>query len=169
MLVVIAIVGILAVQAVGSAATMLSLLRLKSASQAFFNDLSYARSEAVKRNSRVVLCISADGAQCAMEGGWEQGWLIFQDQNDNAQVDADEPVLARMGALQAPLRLTGNRNVSRYVSYSAIGFTNLTSGAFQAGTFTLCDTSGTLDEGRYIVLSSLGRPRVAKARNLNCS
>jgi type IV fimbrial biogenesis protein FimT len=104
-----------------------------------------------------------------MEGGWEQGWLIFQDQNDNAQVDADEPVLARMGALQAPLRLTGNRNVSRYVSYSAIGFTNLTSGAFQAGTFTLCDTSGTLDEGRYIVLSSLGRPRVAKARNLNCS
>jgi type IV fimbrial biogenesis protein FimT len=168
MLVVIAIVGILAVQAASSGYAFLSLWRLKSATGTFFNDLSFARSEAIKRNSRVVLCISPDGVQCVTDGGWEQGWMVFQDQNHNALVDVEDFVLARAGALQPPLRLSGNKNVSKYVSYSPIGFTNLTSGAFQAGTFVLCDASGVLDEAREIVISSLGRPRIAKVSNLKC-
>jgi type IV fimbrial biogenesis protein FimT len=168
MLVVIAIVGILAVQAASSSYAFLSLLRLRAATGTFFNDLSFARSEAIKRNSRVVLCMSPDGLQCVSNGGWEQGWMVFQDQNHNALVDVEDFVLARAGALQPPLRLSGNKNVSKYVSYSPIGFTNLTSGAFQAGTFVLCDASGVLDEAREIVISSLGRPRIAKVSNLKC-
>jgi type IV fimbrial biogenesis protein FimT len=94
--------------------------------------------------------------------------MVFPDQNQNAFVDAEDFVLVRAVALQSPLRLAGNKNVSKYVSYSPIGFTNLNSGAFQAGTFVLCDASGVLDEAREIVISSLGRPRVAKVSNLKC-
>ena len=168
MLVVIAIVGILAAQAASSGYAFLSLWRLKSATGAFFNDLSFARSEAIKRNSRVVLCMSHDGVQCETDRGWEQGWIVFHDQNQNAFVDAEDLVLARAGALQSPLRRAGNRNVSKYDSYSPIGFANLNSGAFQAGTFVLCDASGVLDEAREIVISSLGRPRIAKVSSLKC-
>ncbi|MBK7989954.1 MAG: GspH/FimT family pseudopilin [Comamonadaceae bacterium] len=38
----------------------------------------FARSsEAIKRNSRVVLCTSSDGSTCVTSGGWQQGWTRF--------------------------------------------------------------------------------------------
>src|SRR3990167_5069797 len=37
-----------------------------------------ARSEAIKRNAAVRMCVSADGASC-IAGGWEQGWVVFHD------------------------------------------------------------------------------------------
>src|SRR5829696_9083668 len=43
------------------------------------NDLvahaALARSEAIKRNALVTLCVSADGATCSA-GSWEQGWIV---------------------------------------------------------------------------------------------
>jgi len=39
----------------------------------FFSAL--ARSEAIKRNARAVLCPSADGSSCEASGGWHRvGW-----------------------------------------------------------------------------------------------
>jgi hypothetical protein len=79
MLVVIAIVGILAVQAASSGYAFLSLWRLKSATGTFFNDLSFARSEAIKRNSRVVLCCAFHLMACnalPMAVGSKGGWFF---------------------------------------------------------------------------------------------
>ncbi len=38
-----------------------------------------ARSEAIKRNSNITLCASANGTTCAPAGavGWEQGWIVL--------------------------------------------------------------------------------------------
>src|SRR6185312_13831464 len=35
-----------------------------------------ARSEAIKRNATVRLCVSSDGATCAT-GNWQQGWIVI--------------------------------------------------------------------------------------------
>ena len=35
------------------------------------------RSEAIKRNRVVEMCVSVNGTSCA-EGGWEQGWIVLQ-------------------------------------------------------------------------------------------
>ena len=35
-----------------------------------------ARSEAIKRNTTVQLCVSADGATCGT-GNWRQGWIVI--------------------------------------------------------------------------------------------
>lgn len=43
----------------------------------FAGALTYARTEAVKRGTRVSLCASNDGANCA--GGWANGYIAYVD------------------------------------------------------------------------------------------
>ncbi|MCK7498710.1 MAG: GspH/FimT family pseudopilin [Comamonadaceae bacterium] len=50
-------------------------------------------SEAIKRGVRVTLCKSMDGTGCASGGGYEQGWIVFVDPNDNATVDAGGAII----------------------------------------------------------------------------
>ena len=76
------------------------------------------------------------------------------------RVDAGEELISRRGALPVGLRLSGNQNVARYISFAAIGFTKLTNGGFQAGTLTLCQASERPTAARQVVLNALGRPRV---------
>jgi type IV fimbrial biogenesis protein FimT len=137
-------------------------MRLTALSNTFLGQLHTARSEAIKRNSRVAMCKSADGTACAATGGWEQGWMVFHDANNNGLRDSQELVIYRIGALPAGFRLSGNVSVAKYVSFAGNGGTLLASGAFQAGTLTLCKASEAAVEAREIVINSVGRPRVKK-------
>lgn len=142
--------------------------KVSSATSNLFSGLTLARSEAIKRGSRSVLCKSADGLVCAPSGDWGQGWIVFHDANNNGDVDIDELVLAREGELSSSIRLAGNTPVKSYVSYTPTGAAEYTSGAFQAGTFTVCARSAGAAETRKIVISSSGRPRVAKSTEAQC-
>jgi type IV fimbrial biogenesis protein FimT len=142
-------------------------VELTSATNDFIGSLLLARSEAVKRKGRVVLCKSPDGATCAQAGDWDQGWIVFHDVNNNAVHDPGEAIIQRTQALRSDLRVTGNASVTRYVSYAASGTTNLSNGGFQAGTITVCGLAA--GEARQIVLSSSGRPRVQKATVASCA
>lgn len=136
---------------------------LAAASNELLADLHLARSEALKRNRRVALCKSADGLQCAGQGGWQQGWIVFQDENNDGALDDGEEKIAVHAALQEGMRLTGNHHVSRYISYTALGATKLPGGGFQAGTLTLCRASGVPTPSRQVILNAVGRPRVQRA------
>jgi type IV fimbrial biogenesis protein FimT len=157
------IASVLVMSAAPPMAALANSIRLTSASNAFLSHLYLARSEAIKRNGRVVLCTSADGIVCATTGGWDQGRLMFHDLNNNGVLDAGEPVFAREPPLHPSLRMTGNLNVARYVSFDPNGTTRLVGGGFQAGTVTLCRQSLARGEARQIILNALGRPRVHKA------
>src|SRR4051794_28866160 len=74
---------------------MLQNTALAAASQDLLMDLHLARVEALKRNRRVALCKSADGVQCTKAGGWEQGWVVFHDENNNGRLDSGEELIAR--------------------------------------------------------------------------
>ncbi len=123
--------------------------------------LQLTRSEAVKRGVRVTLYKSANGTSCAHDGGYEQGWIVFVDPNNNATVDADEEVIHAFEAIAAGTgtTLTGNQPVAKYVSYTADGVARLTSGAFQAGTLTACMPP----KARRIVINRAGRVKVLEA------
>lgn len=144
-------------------------MRLNSASEGYFHSLMLARSEAIKRGSRAVVCKSADMQSCTTQGRWEQGWLVFHDANNNAKLDAGEAVLARQEALPQGLRLIGNQPVASYVSYTALGNTVTPGGGFQAGTFTLCNQSAGKSNAREIVIASSGRPRTKKVSVASCA
>ena len=121
----------------------------------YLTTLSYARSEAIKRHQRVTVCKSADGATCTTSGGWEQGWIVFVDVDNAAQVADPADILRSRGPLRGETTLTGNMPVRNYVSYVGNGSTQYVSGAFQAGTLTLCRQ----DRGVKFVLARAGRVR----------
>ncbi|MDB5860945.1 MAG: methylation [Ramlibacter sp.] len=143
-------------------------LRLASVSNAVLQQLHLARSEAIKRNGRMALCKSADGATCSDGGGWEQGWILFQDLNNSGTREPQEPVQQRLEPLPPQFLLKANSPLARYVSYGPLGATMMASGAFQAGTFTLCRLSAGPGEGRQIIINAGGRPRSQKVQLENC-
>lgn len=154
--------------AVRFAGTVLDGMKLTAATHTLLAQLTHARSEAIKRNAPVVLCKSADGLRCAVDGGWEQGWLVFHDSNNNAQREEGEAVLVR-GEPVPQLQINGNGTMARYVSFSPGGGTHTATGAFQAGTLTVCRPSAARAEARQIVINAAGRPRVQKVQLPSCA
>lgn len=137
-------------------------IQIQVATHALLNGLTLARGEAITRNSRVVMCKSSTGQRCDINGGWEQGWLIFHDANNNASLDTGEQIISVQKPLQTELHFEGNQPLARYVSYTATGGARYTSGAFQAGTFTICNTKDVDAQPRQIVISITGRTRAER-------
>lgn len=121
--------------------------------------LDVARSEAIKHGYRVNLCKSRDGRQCSDSGGWEEGWLLFVDENRSGQIDDDEIVLHREGPAGNDITMRGNRPVEDYVSYTSLGHARLLSGALQMGTFVICKPG---QNALKVVLANSGRARIDK-------
>ncbi len=65
--------------------------------------LSYARSEAVKRNNNVTVCKSSNGTSCT--GNWDNGWIVFVDNNFNGTVDAGDVILRVHGSIAGDITL----------------------------------------------------------------
>ena len=96
-------------------------LRLRAIAGSFTAHVHLARSEAIKRNARVVLCKSASGRNCSVSGSWEQGWIVFHDANNNARTDAGEALLQTGLALDPEYRVMANGTLASYLSYSGVG------------------------------------------------
>ncbi|MGV3572732.1 MAG: GspH/FimT family pseudopilin [Ramlibacter sp.] len=163
-----AILGTLTGFAAPDMAEMIHAQRLGGVTNDVLQQLHLARSEAIKRNRRVALCTSSDGAWCAEGGGWDQGWILFEDLNNSGTRESTEPLLERLLPIPPGYRLSANAPLSRYVSYSPTGVARMTSNAFQAGTFTLCRHSLEPVEGRQIIVNTGGRPRVQKVQLADC-
>jgi type IV fimbrial biogenesis protein FimT len=151
-----------------SVAQFVASTQVSSASTSMMASLFLARHEAIKRHGRVVLCKTSDGNQCAHSGGWEQGWIVFHDVNNNGLREETEQIIQQQMPLSGSLRMTGNTPVARYISYGSMGSTRTVGGAFQAGTLTLCRPAADSVEGRQIILNAAGRPRVQRASIPSC-
>jgi type IV fimbrial biogenesis protein FimT len=157
-----AVVATLAAVAAPDVSEFVHSLRVQAVAGDVLYGVMLARSEAIKRNARVALCRSADGVWCAPSGDWGQGAILFQDRNNSGTRESGEPMLQRLAPPAPGWRVTGNGPVARYVSYGPLGSTRLTSGAFQAGTITVCRASAQRLEARQVVINGGGRPRLQK-------
>lgn len=169
LMMVLAIGLVLQAVAVPALSAALDSMRLSAVSQSLFLSLQLTRSEAIKRGGRVVLCKSASGADCTRVGGWEQGWIVFHDRNNNARVDVGEAILQHEQSLGAAVRLSGNNLVESYVSYTPLGNASMTGGGMQMGTLTVCQPAATRVPARQIVISSSGRARTQKVKLDHCT
>lgn len=160
-LVALAVLGIL----LGLAAPAMSALRQKHQMQAQAEDLlgslMLARSEALKRQERVTLCLRGPDGQCAASGSWAQGWLVFVDRDADARRGAQEEVLQLHDPLPEGLALTGNGTMVRYISYGPEGYSLQLTGQFQSGTLSLCRAGA--PQGWRLVVNALGKPRLEPA------
>jgi type IV fimbrial biogenesis protein FimT len=136
-------------------------LEMRDRIEALVVTMNLARAEAVKRQTRVALCPSPDGAYCAPGGRWEDGWIVFADVNDDGERDADETVLRVEPRSQQGITIRGNKPVSQYVSWTSYGHARTTNGALQMGTFTVCRAG---QREVDVVLASAGRVRVDRTK-----
>src|SRR6185312_9107447 len=137
--------------------TYLRSYRLHREAQLLGWALQLARSEAIKRNSRVNVCKSFDRVHCAKSGGFEAGWLVHTDPDLKGQPTADDPPLRIEGRAPEGITIRGNKPVADVVSYTAFGHPRLLGGGLQMGTFTLCSPGS---RAVHVVLANSGRIRI---------
>ena len=161
-MVVVGIVAILAMMAAPNFRAMIERNQINSATNELMMGLQLARSEAIRLNSTVTLCRSANGTACGSPAGWESGWIVFHDRDGDGSVTpaqagppavAADAVLRSWGALGPRLTLRGSADVAQRVSFNARGQ------ARDTGHLIVCNNNR-LEQARAIIVT-LSRPRLA--------
>lgn len=101
---VIAITAITLGIGIPSISAIIQTNRMATAMNTLSANFALARSEAVTRNQEIVICKSPDGMFCTNKGGWEQGWIIFEDSNSNERRDKEERRFRVQGTLPPVLK-----------------------------------------------------------------
>lgn len=149
--------------------TLMMDKRITTQTNDFISTLMLARAESLKRVSRVTVCKSSNGTACTGSGGWEQGWIVFADADNDATVDNGEAILQVRSTLDGNNTLRGTANVDDYISFVSSGSPRLTNGAFQSGTLVICDERGAGEDARAVNVSVTGRSRVENTAPDSCS
>lgn len=150
-----AIGAIIVSMAVPSFATLLQSNRLTTSINTLAASLNYARSEAVKRNQRIVVCKGNVETGCDKNRQWHDGWIVFADLNGDKTIGEDEPLLWTQDALPPQQTLSWNAfSSSNYAIYYPSGR------ASSNGTFTFCDERGAA-AAKALILAKTGRVRVS--------
>jgi type IV fimbrial biogenesis protein FimT len=156
-------VGVLAIALVAGVPSMAEFIknsRLAAQTNDILASFHLARTEAIKRNSRVTVCRSTNGSACstAAGSGWHTGWLVFADTANFGTLDPGEIVFDAHGAAAnnvVIVPLTGD-TITNFVSYTARGVVRDAAGVAQSGVLRVCDERG-IDHARGLVVNATGR------------
>jgi type IV fimbrial biogenesis protein FimT len=162
------LMGILASLAIPSFRTMLVKRTVSAASDALVSDMRLARSEALKRSARTVICVSSDGATCAGVGStnWQVGWIVFVDMNSNGSVDAGDDLVkvqqafTNISTIQAP----PPGGTLRSFNYEPTGWAKAATQTFVVTPTGTVPTNGT----RMVCVSITGRPALRAEGTAAC-
>lgn len=143
-------------------------LQIRSSGQALQASLLRARHEALHRNARVVICKSASGTECRTQDRWHDGWILFQDDDGDAVLDAGETVLYRELALPSGVRIQPNALIRNHVSYVGHGNARTPAGVLQMGTFQVCAAGASPISGVKVVLRQTGHTRMERTPPAQC-
>lgn len=166
LLVTIGIVAVLASLAAPSFRTLLVRRNVQSAADALVTDMRFARSEALKRSTRTVICRSTNGSSCSGNGSWNVGWMVFVDMNSNGSLDGSEEVI-RVQQLLSNISTIQSTNVVSDLSAFNYEPTGWAKGATQSFILT---PSGSVPAGttRLVCISSTGRPAIRVEGTSSC-
>ncbi len=133
---------------------------LQSQADRLLTSFNLARSEAVKRNTAVSLCHSADGTSCT--GSWSDGWIVFSNIDGDNVLDTEDEVIRVYEAFTEGHTLAG--------SIGSDALTYFPDGSYANGsdTISVCALGGELVEGYTLNINRVGRPRASKGAT-SCS
>lgn len=125
-----------------------------------------ARSEAIKRNATVSMCVSTDGTTCSDSGGWEQGWIVKCNSDDNTTCNPSGTGTIVMQRQQA---ISGGFKITESASIRTLNFQPTGVGATSA-TLTVCRAAPNLGrQERVVNISATGRAYIVKTTAGVCS
>jgi len=152
LMVTIAIAAVLLVVAVPNFVVFLQNNRLVSQANELSGMLNFARSEAVKRSARVIVCSRLNDTTCTGGTNWDAGYLVFVDPDGNGAPDVAGDVIRIRAAMEGNNTLRAARVA---IVFQANGFS-----AGSNTTFRVCDARGTAN-GRAVVINNQGRTRAS--------
>lgn len=157
--------------------------RLVSQINTLNSSLALARSEAVKQNALVVVCVSTDGSSCAADADWTSGWILFVDRNGDldpdlggegddgcAQDSTDDCLVAVESTVFGNNTLVAGDGVPGLIAFNGTGVARcdanedaaLEGCALEDTYFTLCDHRGDA-HARALAISQTGRTSALRA------
>jgi type IV fimbrial biogenesis protein FimT len=123
--------------------------------------MSIARSGAVTSNTRTTV---------AGDQGWNSGWEVFVDSNNDGIRSADERLISTHDKVP-DVYIIPNKPLKKYVSFIGSGEARMigaaNGGAKQMGTFRICPVKRGV--GYMLVLSGGGRVRKSEISAQECS
>ena len=122
---------------------------LRTSSNNLLASAHLARGEAIKRNSPVTLCVSADGLVCGT-GDWSQGWIVVS--------GAD--VIQREAAIPNQFHISSAGGDSYSFQPTGVDST--------AGSFTICRATPVGTQERVVTIDAIGRAWVSRTSNAAC-
>jgi type IV fimbrial biogenesis protein FimT len=164
-----AVVSILATAGVPAFSNFIQSNRLNESSFDMLATINLARTEAVKRRTRVVLCRSADPTLPTPSCGgsantWTTGWLVFASGDNNNTYEAGTDTVLGIGLLDSSnVTIITNNTSNSNLEYNSDGTTNESGGTAR---FAVCDKRGGA-YGRQINVPPHGRPRFVKGNSAN--
>lgn len=135
--------------------TLAQSTRMTAAINNISTHLNLARNEAVTRGIDVVLCPSTDGQGCTDTTHWDDGLIMYLDNNKNRKLDLEEQVLRYINAMHADsiqIRSTPGRKKTVYNPEGYVSGYNLT--------ITFCDIYKKVDP-KAVIVSNSGRARIS--------
>lgn len=180
------IVGVLLAVGVPSLKSFMQSNQLVATSNELVSAIHVARSEAIKLNKKVTICVSSDGQNClANSNKWQKGWIVFIDANGDqigtganceslADVNSDCLLRSHKAVDDTQFSVTGkhdsNNQDIKFFTFTSRGLPK-DGGAPRSGALSVCsyDSSNNVIGSRAVVLSISGRVRVSdNAAVINC-
>lgn len=176
LMMVVSLAGLVMMLGIPSFRDMVANNRITSHTNELVMAINMARSEAVKRNVRVILCRSADPSAtpptCSGSANtWTTGWLMFASGDANNTYQPATDTLIRVGDPARPgIRIRTNGTSDNNLEINSNGTTNEGGGT---AAFAICDDrdrDGDFDEqwGRQIQVRPSGNVRLIKSPITNC-
>lgn len=165
LMVTISVAAILLTVGIPSMLDLIKTNRRAAAANSLVAEIQRARGTAASRGLVTMLCHSTDSSSCSGQADpdWANGWILFIDDNQDATndptdgngiKDAGEDVVSTIAARNG-VTMPSNRSEFRFNP----GFQS--SGTI-AGTVAVCVEKNNAS-ARWIVVSTLGRPRLKDA------
>ncbi|WDS38094.1 GspH/FimT family pseudopilin [Pseudoxanthomonas sp.] len=163
MMVAIAVLAIMLAIAVPSFSQLLASNRLTAQANELVAALQVARSEAIRRNARVILCPSSDGASCATAATSWTKWIVQVVKT--AEVLRVNDVNTAVTVLASD-RITGNDNG---VTFRADGLARDATSSLLVANVSVCMTNTRLEQNRRLVgIASGSRVSVTSDADSGC-
>jgi len=167
LMITVAVAGVLAAIAVPNMRDFIRNGRLTGAGNDLLRSVQMARSEAIKRQQRTIVCATNDpsAATPVCSGGAFRGWVVFQDTDNDGAFDSAEPLLERHDLIDASVTVVNDGD--GLMGYGASGFANTPGTKTLSRNVVICDvrgntTVGTSSAARAMIIETTGRARITK-------
>lgn len=152
---ILAVVGVLLTVATPALQQFSNNSRQTGAVNDFISSMHIARNTAITTNARVTMCASAGGTACELVA-WNQGWIVFTDQNSNRLVDGADSIVGTSSGINGLAIQSGQ--FPSFLAYRPTGRAMTVSVTGNAGQFTICDKRGA-NHAKAVIVDLSGRPQ----------